>query len=186
MSLPFDVMFSPFEVYSVKEPAHRVAADLRARGVSHALFQLDETSAGRWEILPVDNDLFAALEQRQRTGTTVDRAIKDLLRKSRQRDFAKTLAVVEVEDLGDFMHSSPTFSTPALFRGVDGAVHGLKIAAGAAMPEQRVSVYPKLACSSGMEIAPEELVEFSVSIDVRPPGGVAAVSRPRFALRSRP
>jgi hypothetical protein len=181
MTLPFDAMFPPFEVYSVKEPARRVAADLRARGVTRALFQLDETPAGRWELLTVDEDLFAALEHRRRrwfqSGPTVEKAIEDLLRKLRDQDQFKRVAILNITNVGDLFHTSARFENPAgacLFRGSDGVIRGLGMGNLVELPQERIIVYPKLACAAGTQVAPDQIVEFSVEIDLHPPVGTAA------------
>ena len=186
MSVPFNAMFPPFAVYSSWEPAHRVAADLRARGVTHALVHhVDDTPMGRWEMFVVDDDLYTALEQRDwrrwlKPRPTVEDKLKDLLGKAQARTRVTPLTIAENLRHQDVFDVAADADMATVYYAMDGTVRGLQLARGLSLPVQRVPIYPKLACSAGTTVVPDEVVVFTATIEVRPPAGAASVFEVEF------
>jgi hypothetical protein len=183
MSLFFE--FPTFRVYSVTEPAQRVAADLVARSVSYVLFRMDSEDEEQWKVLRVDDALLTALGLGRRTrgrGSTAAQALRKTF--EQLDDFLWTLDATSESTDESASLGLPTMrvprawlagnaNAPRIFLDQTGTLRTLALGPSGALPAQRAAVYPRLECAEGTEVAPEQTVEFELRIEAAPPGGIA-------------
>jgi hypothetical protein len=182
MSLFFD--FPTFRVYSVTEPARRVAADLAGRSVSYALFRTDSEGDEQWKVLRVDDTLLAALGLGRRTprgGSTVAQALRKTFRQlddsywtidstSAVNTEGQLLGLENMRVPKAWLDGNP--SAPRIFLDRTGTLRTLAMGTSGGLPPQHASVYPLLECAEGNEVAPEQTIEFELRIEAKPPGGI--------------